>query len=177
MKDNKYMKMKTTAIVLILLVVLLAPLLSCGSKNEGNISSDIAMLQKEIPFSIVLPEYLPNDIRQYHPKVEGPIELSDGSVWIRITYAVRGGSMNTIILEEIGCSDANFRQNPDEEYIEIGGVKVSEMESESSIYPSTPTMTIRQIIYSWSRGGVCFVVTVYGYGREEAIKVIASMIQ
>lgn len=143
-------------------------------------TNDVQKAQEEIPFQIILPAYVPVELES-SPYIEGPVKgtCPDNSVGITVRYQAEEttGYYSLLIEEESGAitiypaSDARVR------YIDIDGVHVMEQEYEqTTISPSG--MNQRQAFeYTWNRHNVHFEVIISGYDRDEATKIVESMIQ
>ena len=175
---------KNSAIILITLSFSLASLLSgCefGKSNETawvidpyNFfhTNDIQRAQLEVPFTIILPTYVPNDMgSDYSFQIDGPIkDLNYHEVEIKISY-VKGD-------RSIYISEQNVRlvmgpiQELDPIYIDIAGTKVlrqkAQMAGSSGITEG--------LVFDWNQNGFTFAVEVFYIDEEETIKVIESMI-
>ena len=138
---------------------------------------DLTRAQEEIPFTIVLPSYVP-DLRTDPPPpiIVGPLkEYQDSdSVQIDIVYGVDLGNelLGAIYIIEssspITPPDPAF--NPQYEIIEIGGKSVTKWES-------PPESARYKIAFVFSHGNIYFSVEFdYFPSKDEAIKVIESMI-
>ncbi len=170
--------------LLIAVVLLLIPLSACSlvNRNSSYDYNAIEKVQKEVPFTIVIPTYFPKDIKPYPTVISGPGEgaFSDKSIAIGLTYEEKGTNNFIWIMEENHTSIA-VPSRPSSVYLDIEGTKVLEEEAELPYWPnpsnSSDSDLLRGILYDWNRSGVNFQVRIFGYDREECRKVIESMIK
>lgn len=147
------------------------------SNNGGDI---IEQLQKEVPFTIIVPTYLPMDISSYPTGILGPGKgVTDNSVAVGFGYSSRGSNTKFIDIYEESGQVIFHPSGPSSLYLEIRGVRVLEEEAELVIQsesPSDSTM-LYGYFYGWNQNEVNFKVTIYGYDRSESRKVVESMIK
>jgi hypothetical protein len=149
----------------------------CGKgKNEANFnSSSIDVLQKEVPFNIVVPKYFPQDVKTEPGVILGPGELSyiKGSTWIDFTYYQTGGNI-ALTISQVNAF-INDAQGESSIYFSINGVQILE-DTHSLRQPGT-TIMLNGFTYGWNQNGIHLTVCVYGYDKDECRKVIKSMIK
>jgi hypothetical protein len=90
---------------IIILLVCMLILASCnilGGTTSTNGSDIIEKLQKEVPFTIIVPAYLPADISPYPTEFFGPSNgvTSDNSVGVGFTYNKHGSNTEFIHIDE-----------------------------------------------------------------------------
>ena len=175
---------KFRRIIILLIIALLAPtLFSCGLINrsyEETGSKIIETLQKEVPFTIVVPTYFPKDIKPYPGEVSGPDTISPAnSIEFGLTYYGEGND-KFIRIMELNHESKPEPSSSNSSFLSINGISVLEEDAELPI-PSksnTPTGTtvIKGILYDWNQKGINFQVYIFGYGKDESRKIIESMI-
>lgn len=175
--------MKATVSILCALIsafVLLIPLSACGPGNiSDNPLGDLEEMQKEVPFTIILPTYLPDDIGPYPYMVQGPFKREEETLLIKIEYQKQGGDSGYIYIEEQNSSfyvNTDWASHPDRTYFDIMGVKVYEETTESVPYPPNEPIDYG-FGYLWNKSGTDFLVDIFGYGQDECRKIVESMIQ
>jgi hypothetical protein len=166
-------------------ILFLVPLLSsCGfgkssksawvtDSNNYFHTNDVKRAQREVPFTIILPTYLPDDMDPNYPdQIDGPVKaLNYHEVEIKITY-IKGD-------RSIYISEQNVKlvMAPTEEldpiYLDIAGTKVlrqkAQMAGSSGITEG--------LVFDWNQNGLTFAVQVFSVSEEEAVKIIESMIK
>jgi hypothetical protein len=135
---------------------------------------DIA--QKETPFTIVLPTYVPNDIIPF-PYIEG-LAKSDfrDDLPVRIMYYTARYASNPIYIEESQGAKGTLPAG-DYSYLAISGIEVLEDKTQSPWVTDPKTISFVQCLdYSWNKDDVHYYVSVYEYQPNEARKIVESMI-
>jgi hypothetical protein len=150
------------------------------TENQGKISTDdIMRLQNIIPFTLVFPKYLPEDIRIY------PVWLTEendadhpGAVIVTLEYNSRKSNyyQNIEIIESNGLN-WGINEEMFTGYLDFSGVKVSEQINRSPFYSTTLPNQQYQYIYQWEVDGVSFSCSIDGYDQTESRKVIQSLIE
>ena len=151
------------------------PTLYWSKSSEGTIATnDVARLRKEIPFSIILPEYLPGGPESYkldmlfHTLIEQvPILSID---YYSLTTA------REIHITESQPSDP-YPKPLDYTPIELAGVAVLENRGYGEVIRNAKTIQVSGINYIWERNDLVFSVRVLGYGQADARKIVESMIK
>ena len=178
-------KLLKTAWLALLSVIILSMGFSCQVSPEtlpwevsgGQFyTRDLARAQKEIPFPIVLPSYVPDKRTDAPPPgITGPLReyQYNDKVKVDILYIVDLGSE---ILGIIDISEHNYliipgdpELNPDLEPIEICGKEVIKTEGDYSQGPG--------VVFYFSQDNIYFVVGVYNFTAEEAVKIIVSILE
>ena len=136
----------------------------------------MARAQKEIPFPIVLPSYVPDERTDAPPPdITGPLREYhyDDKVKVDILYIVDLGSEIPGIIE---ISESNYpvlpgdpELNPDLEPIEICGKKVIKTEGNYSQGLG--------VIFYFNQNEIYFVAGVYNFTAGEAVKVVESILE
>ena len=146
-----------------------------ATDEDGDFhTGDIERAQKEIPFDLVVPHYLPSDIG--YPTISGPLKDKSPEDWIdvEINYQqTKPNGFRWLLIEE----DNVPMLLPDPtQYsgcvgIEIAGVQVVRCNA------IEPVAGVPGWEYHWIQGDISICTSVYGYDSDEAIKIIESMIQ
>lgn len=155
-------------------ITLIASLLGCGTGNSSS-NGVIEKLQKEVPYTIVTPKYLPRDMEAYPSRIGGPIKDPhfEDAVRISLTYYQKEGNNEIIIDEE----NAEINATPSgnfSAFLSINGINVLEEIANLQI---PGTNLINGFYYGWNQNGVHLTVRILGYDRDECRKVIESMIK
>ena len=137
-------------------------------------TSDLERAQQEIPFTIIVPTYLPDDLDPDSPyEIGGPLKDSSQNENIEVWISYRAEGERIIEIEE---NSQTFIMLPTPElnpvYIEIAGIQV--LQQEAHIYGET---IIEGLSFDWNQGGLTFSVLVFSYSQDEAIKIVESMIE
>jgi len=174
MKANRLI---LNAAALVGVILLLTPLSACGLINQssGHDNDIIEELQKEVPFTIVTPTYFPEGIEPYPSNIGGPSKGSDEVVGLTLGYRERGTNNGIFIIEE-NREVIFIPSGSSAIYLDFAGTQVLEEEGEFLFLAQTDTK-VPQLRYLWNSDGVNVDVTTLGYERDEARKVISSMIQ
>ena len=137
-------------------------------------TNDLARAQDRVPFPIVLPGYIPDKAKRISgPCIEGPlIAESDNETEIIVRYDVYLGDK---AWSEIFITESNTpytlgdpELNPDVKVIEIGGKKVLKTEFDHPLGPA--------IYLSFNLENIYFVVELYNFPADEAMKIVESII-
>lgn len=145
---------------------------------DGTIqTNDFQRLQKEIPFTIILPKYLPQDIPTLPPELsKNTGEYADKDVDIKIQYSA---SPNSIIIEEVNLP-ITFISPEDPQYanFNVNNINVSEDQFLRTVSDNSgqPINKI-EFEYSWHKNNISFDGRIIGYNQTESRKIIESMIK
>jgi hypothetical protein len=156
---------------------------SCGKLSHStDITSEIARVQKEVPFEIVIPAYLPKEKHTYLSAISGPTfnTIPYESVYIGLTYQEKGTD-NLIWISEENRTSIPIPSNESSVFIYFTSIKVLEEETEL-IWPTSSEDTsepeaLSGFHYAWNSKGIDFEVIICGYEKDECRKVIESMIK
>lgn len=135
---------------------------------------DFERAQAEIPFTIVLPKYLPGKPHNILPEINGPLKeyQHDNRVEVIIDYPIDLGGEKTGLINIIENNYPVFPPDPaldtDVEFIEISGICM--VKSTNKVNP---------VQFFFNHNEIYFHVQFYHYNLpiEEAVKVIASMVE
>jgi|WetSurMetagenome_2_1015567.scaffolds.fasta_scaffold74020_2 hypothetical protein len=140
------------------------------SNPKNYATTDFKIAQNNTPFTIVVPSYLPGDIKTL-PIYQGRAKsnfIDDEPV--TISYYCKGSAM--VIINEYNYTVDNFFAD-NSTYLMYGQVRV--MEDPMTLISKNVT-TIRGYFYEWNKNGANFRVTVSDQDKSEGRKVIESMI-
>ena len=174
----------------VMLLLLCACLLSCNSGEEllwttdqyGRfITQDLARAQEEIPFPIVVPSYLPDNLGKY-PLITGPLkgQWKEDELEVDVVYQAVGLISDGLIeINEYNHSVTlgDPALNPGYVYSEIAGTEVVETEHTRSMLGDEGVIHISGWIFGWNKDDVYFVVQINGYDRDTTVKIVESMIE
>lgn len=124
---------------------------------------DIARAQARVPFTIILPAYLP-DTKQRLPIIHGPLDCSsnNGICEIRLTYAVLSGGL-ILISEGQYPANSKLPEIQGREWVDIAGTQVLKDKSNT--------------VFNFDSGGLGFWVYTENVPGDESIKVVESIIK
>jgi hypothetical protein len=181
MKHGKYQG----KLVFIVLLLLLATFLGCTHGSSEDIfwvvdsqgmfhTSNLGRAQQEIPFTIILPTYLPDNLDPDSPyEIIGPVEGSTENENVEVRISYRSGGYRII---EIFENSQTIIMLPTPElnpiYHDIAGIQV--LQQETHLYGETIT---EGLSFNWNQGVFTFSVVVFSYSQDEAIKIVESMIE
>ncbi len=143
-------------------------------------TNDAEQAQGEIPFTLILPKYLPDDVPSIPYMIEGPIRgtCPEDEILIRVTYLANYEGGPSIYIDELNSEVTQYPSSESSTYLNIAGIKVLEEETGAFvIYPSGDDEYEQGLSYSWNRNGVHFDVDVFGCDRDEARRIVESMIE
>jgi hypothetical protein len=138
-------------------------------------------LQQKVPFTIIIPTYLPPEIYPYPSSISGPGKgtHSDYSTSVGIHYMDKNMKKYVSIFEE-NYENISFQpSNPSGVFINIAGINILQEETQN-IIPSLDSKsgeTIQGYYFAWVNNGININVLIYGYDLNESRKVIESMIK
>jgi hypothetical protein len=183
----------TVFIILMLLCLLIPHLFSCTSSNQitpspsywninqyGTIeTNDLARLQKEVTFTIVLPKYFPDGKDYYRFKMIS-YDLNDEPK-IRIEY-YNLKNKKSIYIDETPLTDMDYylfdsypglmetQANLNGKTVTtIAGIQIMEGEEKNFVMP--------RFNYMWHQNNLVFSGDIYGYNQTVARKIIESIIK
>lgn len=191
------MHTKTYHILLVIVLFVLSSLL-CAGCNSDNLSirsgstspytvwwndpheyntNVLSIAQKQTPFSIVLPSYLPDDISPI-PHFSGrALDEWDDDISLIVSYRnIKPGS-EMIIIEEYNVI-ITVVPGEDSEYLMFGDTQVLERRDTAlSMDENDQFIDVDAYYYSWNSNGIHFDVSISDYDNEEARNVVRSMIE
>jgi len=124
-------------------------------------TNDIVRAQARVPFTIILPTYLPYT-KQRFPVINGPINCPGNTDMceIRLTYAVSSGGL--IVIGEWQYP-SEIPEVQGREYVDIAGTQVLKDKNNTT--------------FNFNSGGLGFNVYTKNVPGDEALKVVESIIK
>lgn len=133
------------------------------------LTKNLARAQAEIPFTIILPTYLPKELEDVFPDIKGPLlEYREGDeIEVHIYYlSYPITELPGIIIEErnhhLDLAGSEL------EHIKINGIQVFMETGDFVLGPG--------IWFNFSFNNIYYLVEIYNLTYEESIKVVESMI-
>ena len=178
---GKYMKKQYRLILL----AIIATIFIYGCNSQINLAweefqgcfytTDLDRAQGEIPFTILLPTYLPDsEQKTIRPSIDGPLAQfqSDNEIEVNVKYGFDlGYDLPGIIL----ITESNYplslgdpELNPELERVEIEGISIIKTKEDWS--PGSDAY------YSFSSNNIYYVVEIHNLPNEESNKIVNSMI-
>ena len=137
-------------------------------------TNDLRVAQRETPFGIVIPSYVPQDFSQF-PVIQGRAKNQfDDHEPVTITYERKGNSplqireFNMIMAESLSGNTTQLNYD---------GTAVTEGEDTTLLFQKTGIVPVSSLSYAWNKNGIHFSVTVDDYQRDEVRQVIESMVK
>jgi hypothetical protein len=178
--------MKTTNNILNLIIVCLVFFLvitSCENNSNRKIvwfkdpngrfhTNDLKRAQKEIPFTIVIPNYIPDILgNNYVYGIVGPFkDDTNNSVSVQITYVQKDFQIYISEYNVLRVIQPNDELKPI--YRDVDGIKVLQQEAQMA----GGSGIIEGLRFNWNRNRLSFEVVIYNIPEEEGIKIVESMI-
>lgn len=169
-------------------------LLGCGSESQdlplrvgesGRFyTQDINKAQKEIPFQIVVPSYLPANLPTL-PDIVGVSQQTvsgspgEGRSTLGLRYGAGNKNMEGLIeIHEWDFPVVPLDPNLNEGYVTIliREIEVVQVEHIKTQLASDGTIDHPGFVFSWNQNSVYFEARIYHYDYDEAVKIVASMI-
>jgi len=175
--------------VIIIMVILLAssscskeasttPLFWHSDNSSGFVTNDVERARNEIPFHLMLPDYLPGDIIPGAVVIQGPLKGTypdDARILIAVRYSWKNG-ITAILMEVVRQEITTYPlSNSNSAYLEISGVQVLEYDRLLPGYPPDTEKYRKCNMYHWNRDGIHYDVSIIECGRDEARMIIQSM--
>jgi hypothetical protein len=178
-----------TALILFLSIVILIYIIGCTQTQSDNVpeplpwiehndiglfeTTDLARAQDEIPFDIIVPTYIPDERNSAPlPSIRGPLRefQSSGKIIVEILYIVDIGHEENSGLIKITEQDRPIEsEDSKSKIVEIKGKRVVKWEGNFSLGPG--------FFFFFDDSGIYYVVEVYYFSYDEAIKIVESMIK
>ena len=168
-------------------ILILSSLLSgCNSDSDSEIywfrdpvgffhTNDLERAQEEIPFTIILPTYPPEDMGLSTLKIYGPIEIDIGDYYqgIEVDISYISGDRKIFIYED--NSEKVMQPNIEAEpvFLEINGICVLRQKAQSL----SASGIEEGFSFSWNHDRLGFQARVYSINEDEAVKIVESMIK
>jgi hypothetical protein len=173
-------KLNYITISLIFMLLAASLLSGCNTDTNSDIywfrdpvgffhTNDLERAQEEIPFTIILPSYLPEDMGLSTLKIYGPIEINIGDYYqgIEVQISYISGEREIYIYED--NPGQIMHPNPDLEpsYFKINGITVLRQ----------ATGIKEGLSYNWNHEKISYAVRVYRIDDDEAFRIVESMIK
>jgi hypothetical protein len=190
-KDKGKMKLRYKIPLLsVILILILVSVPGCSFFNKSISSSkqittenpekNIKPIQDITPFTIVFPEYLPSDMKQYRPTLsisDRANEPESKEIHIWYQYYVNDDLREVAISEDNSFVRWNMDLSENSSYLDFTGTTVLEEKTIEIYYVGYKQYQKDCNRYFWIQNGVNFGVHVVGYSREESRKIVESMIK
>lgn len=140
-------------------------------------TNDLNRLQKEVPFNIILPEYLPENFPLSNSFLQPTYTKSlDWDSVTGVSIQIEYISLETLHCIEI--SESNYINN-NEGILSYDYKKLKIYESEEkTAFPAFNTRTVVNLYsYDWYQNDVGFSAIFYGYDKAMSKKIVESMIK
>jgi hypothetical protein len=188
------MKTKLLLIVEVLLCIALAACSSYDSEQQQGSSKPytvwftnpseyhtnvLSVAQAETPFIIILPSYLPEDI-SHTPHLGGRAKSEfDDTYPVTIIYKNQRTDNDLINIDEYNLNITTLPSSKEISYLRYLDTQVLEQASSGVTFAGDGKTTIPTAFYeySWNRNGLHYDVKVTDHDRDEARKIIESMIK
>jgi len=155
---------KGLRVLSIIYIGLLTIILAGCTNNQANVDALVAKVQKELPFTLIVPTYFPHGLSPTSINIGKPTHDNDSNTTVvRIVYSIRGTG-KTIDIQEDNLDEIMLASGISETFI-VDNVKVLSQEINS------------EYLYSWNNNGVAFTLDLYGWGNDEGQKIVESMIK
>jgi hypothetical protein len=145
----------------------------CGTKVL-DYSAQIAEAQKDVPFKIIAPTYLPSNIRSNSISISPPDKgYFAGATLIGIAFTGKEPQkpyINILIYEQ-NISVTNHPGYPEYAFLEIDGITVLEEKTSDESY------IVDKYHYAWNQNDINISLDISGNDKPECRKTIESMIQ
>jgi len=142
-------------------------------------TNDILRLQKEVPYHIVLPKYIPIELTEYPPYFIKGINSEDSSVLLIITYEAHSGPYRKIyIREDNSLISRDYSSLADDGFV-LWVFKETQIFEKSSIHKGLSDIEKKEVIqrnYIWNWNSINFDCTIVDYDQNEARSIIKSII-
>jgi hypothetical protein len=141
--------------------------------QAGNINTNnLERIQSITPFTIVIPKYLPEELKKYPVWVikENYVD-SPETTTIRLQYDNRSSTNTKFVdISENNAIETGFFKISKHNDIVVSGIEVSEVERVGNTQFAENT-------HEWDFNKIHFSCNVIGYSQTEARKIVASMIE
>lgn len=173
---------------LLMIVVLGASLTGCSS---GQSTSEIrpgygefqeirpGLNEDDIPFDFVFPAHLPEGIDK-RPVLTHlyPEPGMEDTADVTVAYISTENKPDAVIdVFETNYPNMRLPDGPEYVYFELSGVDIVESRISMDVYyPDGTDGFVRGLVFRWIQESIYFQISLFGYERDEAIKVVESMI-
>jgi hypothetical protein len=141
-------------------------------------TTDILRFQKEIPFKIILPGYIPTELTEFLPYFVKQINLENSNTMVLIVYEAHTGPYRGIHLREENSTQP-WNSSSENGYVpwithETQVFENSLLDSGLSEYEKTE---IIERTYQWNWKDIRFDCRTTGYDQAEARRIIESFFE
>jgi len=145
-------------------------LVSACVNTQTEANTAIKNLQKNVPYTIIVPTYFPRGISLVPSTITEPATDNNlNAVYFEILYGFNADKI--IILDEENYHSNLVPINPWGTFTKNGVDVTYEV-----TYNGPPDKPYQGFFYEWNSNGVNFQVTIFGYTQAEGQKVVESMI-
>jgi hypothetical protein len=164
------LKINKTIFIFVTVLSLLV-IVSCRPNSPYTTPVNFKELQKNIPFQITIPSYLPDDIKNHTPLIQGPWAdtPTENITSLRITYQ-KGGEPPKMV--EINENNSPSSSSPTDTFFEINGIQIGEYPLEMA-----GSQLLHGLGYNWNSDNINCQINIFGYEQAECRKIIKSMIK
>jgi hypothetical protein len=185
------LKIKLTIFALFGIILTLSQLTACSTVNTpvstpaSSPSStfveqnEVAQMQKKIPFTIILPEYLPEEFKVLHPQLVSHIDNKNQVILDIYYYSLTSPSQISILEympSESLSPDILKKVHPESTILDMNGIQVLEKQMLDEVIRNTQTIRGYTFSYIWMLHDVYFLGSVFELDQAESRKIIQSMI-
>jgi hypothetical protein len=186
------LRIQLNILVLFGCILVLSQLPACSTKNTPASTlmsspsstfveqNEVTQMQKKIPFTIILPEYLPEEFNDLPPQLVSYIG-SKNQVNLDVYYYSLTSPKRISILEYVPSEslspDILKKVNPDYTILEMNGIQVLEKKMLADVVRNTQTIRGYSYNYIWMLKDVYFLVELFELDQAESRKIIQSMIE
>lgn len=182
-------------LVFLTVILVVASLVCCDSESEEPLwqideygrfyTQDFSRAQEEVPFQIIAPSYLPQNIST-PPNIVGPMEGThwtldeEGELTVILEYNAGENSTKgliTIYEYNYPVVPPDPQLNEDYKAFNIGDTEVVICEHNNGILTPDGIIEHPGFLFMWNKDNLYFEVGIYHYDHDEAVKVIESMIE
>jgi hypothetical protein len=163
------MKRYFLSLTILIIPFLLSACSATASDSSVYKKGQLNQVQKAVSFNIILPKYLPEDLRSLTPNFNVFVdnETSTISNDIMIGYFPKGNYQGILIHEQKSQSILHPNDSLEYEVFYIKGIKIVE-ETQKSQPPD--------LYYSWNINGILYTLQSDICSKEDCRKIVESMI-
>lgn len=141
-------------------------------------TNDLQRLQQKVPFTIIIPSILPDDVdtSQRPELIMIPDSEFKNDIDIQIIYA----QMKSTVFRRIEIDETNspitWGPNEDMEYVYLNYSGISVLEQKSKASPPDGQI-VTALYYSWNENGIDISIDTDAFEQDEAREMVESMIK
>jgi len=144
--------------------------------NNGFQTRILESAQKETSFTIVVPGYLPRDINP-KPYIYGSRRSPPYNMMIELQYVLKENNEIAIFIEENDVNIDFLPSQTDSSRFDFHGVNILEQKTVIDLFGRKGTEEMVGRSFSWNKETMSFRMQIFNYARDEALKIIESMIK